>query len=832
MYKQIKFKISRLISKRFILFVFIFSLLLLGSLTYRFALQNNWLENEYNLQLQHVQFNNEIAELNYYIKSAESANRGYAFKGNKEFVISFDTTIDSINSLYRHIRNLENRKTNPAFAPLFLRVDSLIQQKVAFMKLVKSLSDNHEYKMAADKITTREGRHLADTIAALHKQISNNISEGLKSSQTGFLHINRNNNNLAYTGIGIAMLLIILTFYLLLIEIRKTKKTSEELKVRKELYKVTINSLSEGLILTDKDGSIVYLNPAAEKLTGWSWQDAQKQPLHKVFNVVNEESGKPIENVVSRIINNEKNVLWENNTLLKAKDSGTFIISNSGTPTHDEKGNVSGAVLLFNDITELKKAEDELRLSESRTRKIFEFDMIGFMYWDINGEILDANDRFLKMTGYSKQDLHENKINWSKMTPPEYAELDRIALEQVASTGYCLPYDKEYIRKDGSRMPVLLGGTAFDGNNPEMGVAYVMDISERKKAEKNLAESKNYLRTILETEPECVKVLNRKGELLSMNPAGLAMIEADNEQQVLGHCMTELVDEKYRAGFTRLSKEVFNGHSGTFEFQITGLKGGHHWLETHAVPLKDSAGKITNLLGVTRNITERKKAEEEITNTTEQLRQLTAHLQNIREEERTHMAREIHDELGQQLTVMKMDVAWLNDKVGAYDEKIKARAIELQKMLDHTVVTVRRLAYDLRPSMLDDMGLGAAIEWQLNEFKKRTGTSISFERMNEELDLTDDIKTGLFRIVQESLTNVSRYAQAKNVSVSLKQGDKNLHLTITDDGIGFENETIANKRTLGIIGVKERAANMGGDYKIVSKPNKGTSIQVTIPNVV
>ncbi len=139
------------------------------------------------------------------------------------------------------------------------------------------------------------------------------------------------------------------------------------------------------------------------------------------------------------------------------------------------------------------------------------------------------------------------------------------------------------------------------------------------------------------------------------------------------------------------------------------------------------------------------------------------------------------------------------------------------------------IAYELRPSLLDDMGLGAAIEWQLTDFGKRTGMLTSLDYPKEELILTDDIKTGLFRIVQESLTNVGRYANAKEVSVVVKNITGSLQLTVTDNGIGFDKAGISSRKTLGILGMRERSAMMNGTYEIESTPGVGTNVFVTIP---
>ena len=202
------------------------------------------------------------------------------------------------------------------------------------------------------------------------------------------------------------------------------------------------------------------------------------------------------------------------------------------------------------------------------------------------------------------------------------------------------------------------------------------------------------------------------------------------------------------------------------------------------------------LIGIMVDITSQKFSEKEKEEKNKQLQLLAEHLQKVREEERTSIAREIHDELGQQLTIMKMDVAWLEENLDKENEALQKRTDELKNMLDMTVTTVRRIAYQLRPSILDDMGLVAAIEWQLNEFEKRAGVTTCYEGITSIIPITDNAKTGLFRIVQESLTNVGRYANAKNVKVSLEQVDDKVKLIITDDGIGFDVEKLAAKKII------------------------------------
>ncbi|HLO38167.1 MAG TPA: PAS domain-containing sensor histidine kinase, partial [Lacibacter sp.] len=235
-------------------------------------------------------------------------------------------------------------------------------------------------------------------------------------------------------------------------------------------------------------------------------------------------------------------------------------------------------------------------------------------------------------------------------------------------------------------------------------------------------------------------------------------------------------------------------------------------------------------LAFIRNITERKKAENELKSSYRAIRKLTSHLQNAREEERTHIAREIHDELGQQLTVLKMDVSWLIKKIKNLENtQLNDKAAEIVSMLNDTVNTVRRISSDLRPVLLDDLGLAAAIEWHLQEFGKRYGIKTEFFTIESTLDIPRAIATGLFRIYQESITNIARHAEATEVMVELFIEDKVITMSVSDNGRGFDVTSIGRKKTLGVLGMQERTVMMGGTFRLKRNPGKGMKVEVHVP---
>jgi len=242
-------------------------------------------------------------------------------------------------------------------------------------------------------------------------------------------------------------------------------------------------------------------------------------------------------------------------------------------------------------------------------------------------------------------------------------------------------------------------------------------------------------------------------------------------------------------------------------------------------------GRQIAAYSIYRDITRRKRAEEELQRSFRQLRELSARLQNVREEERARVAREIHDELGQALTAIKIDLASLL-RAPRTDQQEELQKVEsILRMVDQTILSVRRIATELRPGILDDLGLVAAVEWAAEEFEARTGTKCRLDLPEDDIVIDPERTTAIFRIFQETLTNITRHAEATEVDVRLAREDGNIVLEVRDNGRGIGEEELSTGRSLGILGMRERALLLGGELTISGTPGKGTIVKLRIPRV-
>ncbi len=358
---------------------------------------------------------------------------------------------------------------------------------------------------------------------------------------------------------------------------------------------------------------------------------------------------------------------------------------------------------------------------------------------------------------------------------------------------------------------------------------------EHRQAQDALRNSEKRLRAITAALGEAVFVTNADGELLSMNPEAERLL-GWREDELLGKFLHDTIHrhgpdappvEQALCGALRA---IHQGSCVRVEEDIFLHKNGSTVpVAFVATPLFED-GRLVGAVSAVQNIASRKQARQELLESRRRLQELSAHLQSVREEERTRIARELHDELGQVLTAFKMDVSWLGSKVAGDDAPVQAKLAGMGKLIDDTLDWVRRMSSDLRPIMLDDLGLRAAVEWLLEDFSRRHGIAAHLDACTKEFRLAPEYSTAAFRIVQECLTNVARHAGAGRVDVALRCGLGQLEITVSDDGRGFNPAASGQRKSFGLLGIRERATSLGGDCRIVSATDgSGTTVSVSLP---
>jgi PAS domain S-box-containing protein len=321
-------------------------------------------------------------------------------------------------------------------------------------------------------------------------------------------------------------------------------------------------------------------------------------------------------------------------------------------------------------------------------------------------------------------------------------------------------------------------------------------------------------------------MISTEGRIIEVNPAYCKMLGYTREE-ILQKYAYELEGKLTKEEVTGAFKEIAD------KKQVQ-LESRHIRKNKTLIDVEISAFALLFedklfIAGFIKDITERKKIEEQVKAYNTQLKQLTAHLQSIREEERRRIGREIHDDLGQQLTAIKMDIAWIDKNTAAASKQIKTKLKNIIQLLDGSNLSVRRILSELKPSILDEYGLLDAMDWQRKQFTANTGIPVELVCTEKEIKLPADIATCIFRIFQESLTNITRYAKAKNVITSISLSGNHISVSIKDDGKGFDTSKIRDMATFGILGMQERVSALAGKFNIQSENGKGTMISVKIP---
>ncbi len=353
-----------------------------------------------------------------------------------------------------------------------------------------------------------------------------------------------------------------------------------------------------------------------------------------------------------------------------------------------------------------------------------------------------------------------------------------------------------------------------------------------RQAKTALEESHDRYVDLYEFAPVGYLTLSSDGFISSINLTG-AIFLGRARNNLLLRCFSDFVasedQERWSGYFLRVKEQ---DSPGTLELALKHGDGTAFYAQLHCRHQKgekSAACRSSELRMVLTDISQRKQAEAELLDSEANLRRLTGYLQQVREEDRSHFARELHDDLGQNLTALRIDFNVLAAELGAEKPTVVARLAAIDRIIHGTVDAVRRICEDLRPAVLDDLGLEAALSAYVKRFAQQSGVACDLALGCEDFALDDTLSTALFRIVQESLTNIARHARASHAMLALQECGDDLLLTIADDGCGLTVELNSERRNYGLLGMRERVNLLGGRIAIDSEPGRGTHIEVSIP---
>jgi PAS domain S-box-containing protein len=467
-----------------------------------------------------------------------------------------------------------------------------------------------------------------------------------------------------------------------------------------------------------------------------------------------------------------------------------------------------------------------LRESDTKYRLLSEQTGVGIGIYSPEGKILFFNEKALQnLDGKSEDFIGKTLVEaFGEQAGMEFTNRVR----KVIKTGKNFDSEDYLTTSKDTRWFLSNHSIIVDSNGDVAGVQIVShDITELKRIESALKQSSSYNRSLIEASLDPLVTIGPDGKIMDVNKA---------TQDVTGYSRQKLIGTDFSAYFTNPAKaqsgyeEVFSkGFVRDYLLEIKNRKGELIPVLYNATLYRDEEGEITGVFAAARDISELKKAEEKLEKTANELRELSRHVEDLMETEKTQIAHDLHDDLGQKLTALNMDISWLKSRIGVQSRTVENKMLGMSQLLNDSFESLRKISYGLRPSILDNLGLYPSIEWLLSEFKKSTGINYSLSFIPKEKEIDNKISLVVFRIIQESLTNVARHSRATKVTVKIKLDSEKLKLIVVDNGIGFDSGVLKKRQSFGLLGMQERARFYGGEFVIRGKRGEGTVVSLDIP---
>ena len=492
-------------------------------------------------------------------------------------------------------------------------------------------------------------------------------------------------------------------------------------------------------------------------------------------------------------------------------------------------------VLFYRQTDESRATGAALQNAQAQVGNIVDSAMDAIISVDESQRIALYNPAAEKMFGWPRAAVLGQPLD--RLIPERYRAAHHGHVERFGRTGVTSrrmgePRVLHGLRANGEEFPIEASISQHIEGGGKIFTVIIRDVTERARAEELLARSEGRLRGILDSAMDAIITVDETQHVVLFNTAAESVFACPREQAI-GAPLAGFIPEGFRAGHAghieRFGETGMSSRRMGAQRIVTALRrnGEEFPIDASISQITVSGGKFYTV--ILRDVTERVRAEDALRKSKEELRELALTAQNVREQEKSRIARELHDELAQSLTALKMDVTWLRQHVPAGGESVSRKLDEVETLLDSTVAATRRISSDLRPLMLDDLGLVPAVEWLVQKFTERNGIPCELDIGTPDLELRDPYASTVFRILQESLTNAARHAQASRVEVSIDLGDGAVALRVRDDGRGFSPEDPRKPGSYGLMGLRERAYLLGGEVNIASGPDLGTTIEVRIP---
>ena len=606
---------------------------------------------------------------------------------------------------------------------------------------------------------------------------------------------------------------------LTLLDITERKHIEDELKLSEEKFsKAFFNSPNAISLSSLEDGKILEINEFGAKALGYRHDEIVGKTSIEL-NIVTEEDRNKIFHEL------EKNGAYSDLELeVHTKSGETRIGLFYGHPL--TIGQKNFLFQTITDITEIRNAEKDLKDSEEKFSAAFHSSMDAYAISRFNdGVIIDANEVFCKMFDVKL----ENVLGKTTLDLGIYKnKADRKKTYDLLKKQYFVRnMEAEFMTVNKKRS----GYAQFSINKIDLqGEIYlfttIRDITDRIFAENEIKKQLERNKLILDTMNDGFILADENGNIVDVNPSYCNLVGYTAEELTKMN-IREIEVSIPKDEVDRRIKQIISKGVDSFNTKHKTKKGE---IIDLAVSIAVTTFENKTLVSAfVRDITLQSMTLKELNKSREEIGELAQHLQEVREEERQSIAAEIHDDLGQALTALKLDTSILMSKVSDKDESVVTKLKSMKLLTDQSIKTVQKISSDLRPGILDDLGLTAALEWETNKFEERTGIRCNLIISPYDISFDDKINITVFRLVQEACTNVARHSKATELEITITQELTKLNLVIKDNGIGITREQINNSKSFGLFGMRERLRNLKGGINFTGEPNKGTTVNIVIP---